>query len=123
EKVVSATESYVWTGGSWVLGKGHSQAAPAKKFKVVAYDFGVKRNILRMLVDRGCDLTVVPAQTPADVVLAMNPDGIFLANGPGEPAPCDYAYEAIKGCWVTDIPVFGICRGDSSLALESREQP
>lgn len=118
-KVVSATESYAWTEGSWVLGKGHSQAAPAKEFKVVAYDFGVKRNILRMLVDRGCDLTVVPAQTPADVVLAMNPDGIFLANGPGDPAPCDYAIKAIQAFLETDIPVFGICLGHQLLALAS----
>jgi carbamoyl-phosphate synthase small subunit len=92
---------------------------PTPRFKVVAYDFGVKRNILRMLVDRGCDVTVVPAQTPADVVLAMNPDGIFLSNGPGDPEPCTYAIQAIEQYLTTDIPVFGICLGHQLLALAS----
>ncbi len=86
---------------------------------VVAYDFGVKRNILRMLADRGCRLTVVPAQTPAEEVLALNPDGIFLSNGPGDPAPCDYAIKAIETFLTTDIPVFGICLGHQLLALAS----
>lgn len=86
---------------------------------MVAYDFGAKRNILRMLVDRGCRLTVVPAQTSAEEVLKMNPDGIFLSNGPGDPAPCDYAIEAIKKFLQTDIPVFGICLGHQLLALAS----
>jgi carbamoyl-phosphate synthase small subunit len=118
-KVVSAKESYVWDEGSWALGHGHAQPSAAKKFKVVAYDFGVKRNILRMLVDRGCELTVVPAQTPASEVLALNPDGVFLANGPGDPAPCTYAIEAIKTILETDIPIFGICLGHQLLALAS----
>src|SRR5690606_8474544 len=88
-------------------------------YHVVAYDFGVKRNILRMLKDRGCKLTVVPAQTPASTVLAMNPDGIFLSNGPGDPEPCDYAIAAIRAFLETDIPVFGICLGHQLLALAS----
>src|SRR5690606_31613663 len=100
---------------------GHRAAAP-QQFHVVAYDFGVKRNILRMLADRGCKLTVVPAQTPASDVLAMKPDGIFLSNGPGDPAPCTYAIEAIKTFLETDIPVFGICLGHQLLALASGAQ-
>ncbi|HBF48499.1 MAG TPA: carbamoyl phosphate synthase small subunit, partial [Shewanella frigidimarina] len=87
--------------------------------KVVAYDYGVKRNILRMLVDRGCDVTVVPAQTSAADVLAMKPDGVFLSNGPGDPEPCDYAITAIQQILKTDIPVFGICLGHQLLALAS----
>jgi len=117
-KEVSTPESYAWREGSWVLGKGHSQPSLGR-FKVVAYDFGVKRNILRLLVDRGCDLTVVPAQTPASEVLAMNPDGIFLSNGPGDPEPCDYAISAIQRFLETNIPVFGICLGHQLLALAS----
>ena len=117
-KEVTASESYPWTEHSWELGKGHT-AAQGGKFKVVAYDFGVKRNILRMLVDRGCELTVVPAQTPASEVLAMDPDGIFLSNGPGDPEPCDYAIQAITEILQTDIPVFGICLGHQLLALAS----
>ncbi|HNC03410.1 MAG TPA: glutamine-hydrolyzing carbamoyl-phosphate synthase small subunit, partial [Agitococcus sp.] len=118
-KVVTVTDNYLWTEGSWQLGQGHVTPKEPAKFKVVAYDFGVKRNILRMLVDRGCDVTVVPAQTPADVVLAMNPDGVFLSNGPGDPEPCTYAIEAIKQFLTTDIPVFGICLGHQLLALAS----
>jgi carbamoyl-phosphate synthase small subunit len=117
-KEVTASVSYPWTEHSWELGKGHT-AAQGGKFKVVAYDFGVKRNILRMLVDRGCELTVVPAQTPASEVLAMDPDGIFLSNGPGDPEPCDYAIQAITEILQTDIPVFGICLGHQLLALAS----
>ena len=117
-KEVTASESYDWTEHSWELGIGH-RAAEGGKFKVVAYDFGVKRNILRMLVDRDCELTVVPAQTPASEVLAMNPDGIFLSNGPGDPEPCDYAIEAITEILQTNIPVFGICLGHQLLALAS----
>lgn len=117
-KEVTVKESYSFNEGSWQLGEGH-RAAPEGKFHVVAYDFGVKRNILRMLVDRGCRLTVVPAQTPAADVLALNPDGIFLSNGPGDPAPCDYAIAAIKTFLETDIPVFGICLGHQLLALAS----
>lgn len=118
-KVVSVKESYVWDEGTWTLGQGHGKSKEPTKFKVVAYDYGVKRNILRMLVDRGCELIVVPAQTPASEVLAMKPDGVFLANGPGDPEPCTYAIEAIKAILDTDIPVFGICLGHQLLALAS----
>lgn len=119
-KEVTVSESYCWTEGSWQLGKGHViPAADELKYHVVAYDFGVKRNILRMLVDRGCRLTVVPAKTPAAEVLAMNPDGIFLSNGPGDPEPCDYAIEAIKAFLDTSTPVFGICLGHQLLGLAS----
>ena len=103
-------EGFEWTEGSWALGQGFSQ--PETKFHVVAYDYGVKTNILRMLADRGCKLTVVPAQTPAEKVLALNPDGVFLSNGPGDPAACDYAIEAVKTIVeTTNLPVFGICLG------------
>lgn len=118
-KVVTTNKLYSWTQGSWSLG----DEEPAHKtpeelpYYVVAYDFGVKRNILRMLVDRGCKLTVVPAQTPAHEVLALNPDGIFLSNGPGDPAPCNYAIAAIRQFLQTDIPIFGICLGHQLLAL------
>ncbi|WP_022955510.1 glutamine-hydrolyzing carbamoyl-phosphate synthase small subunit [Perlucidibaca piscinae] len=121
-KVVTVKEAYRWTEGSWDLAKGYVTPDAAPTFKVVAYDFGVKTNILRLLADRGCDLTVVPAQTPAADVLAMNPDGIFLSNGPGDPAPCDYAIAAIKQFLETDIPVFGICLGHQLLALASGAQ-
>ncbi|WP_421195080.1 glutamine-hydrolyzing carbamoyl-phosphate synthase small subunit [Aeromonas jandaei] len=119
-KEVTVGEAYNWTEGSWQLGKGHvNPAADQLKYHVVAYDFGVKRNILRMLVDRGCRLTVVPAKTPAAEVLAMNPDGIFLSNGPGDPEPCDYAIDAIKAFLNTNTPVFGICLGHQLLGLAS----
>ncbi len=118
-KVVTTKQAYPWKEGSWVLGQGHVTPTAAPQFKVVAYDFGVKTNILRMLVDRGCDVTVVPAQTDAATVLAMNPDGIFLSNGPGDPAPCDYAITAIKQFLETDTPIFGICLGHQLLALAS----
>ncbi|BBU05468.1 MULTISPECIES: glutamine-hydrolyzing carbamoyl-phosphate synthase small subunit [Aeromonas] len=119
-KEVTVGEAYNWTEGSWQLGKGHvTPDADQLKYHVVAYDFGVKRNILRMLVDRGCRLTVVPAKTPAAEVLAMNPDGIFLSNGPGDPEPCDYAIEAIKAFLNTNTPVFGICLGHQLLGLAS----
>lgn len=119
-KEVTVGEAYNWTEGSWQLGKGHvTPDADQLKYHVVAYDFGVKRNILRMLVDRGCRLTVVPAKTPAAEVLALNPDGIFLSNGPGDPEPCDYAIEAIKTFLDTNIPVFGICLGHQLLGLAS----
>ncbi|MEH6616594.1 MAG: glutamine-hydrolyzing carbamoyl-phosphate synthase small subunit [Porticoccus sp.] len=117
-KQVSIQEVCQWNKGSWILGEGYTQPSE-KPHKVVAYDFGAKRNILRMLVDRGADLVVVPAQTPASEVLAMNPDGIFLSNGPGDPEPCDYAIEAIQQILETDIPVFGICLGHQLLALAS----
>ena len=119
-KEVTVGEAYNWTEGSWQLGKGHvTPDADQLKYHVVAYDFGVKRNILRILVDRGCRLTVVPAKTPAAEVLAMNPDGIFLSNGPGDPEPCDYAIEAIKAFLNTNTPVFGICLGHQLLGLAS----
>ena len=122
-KEVTCSETYHWSEGSWELGEGHSTPAEADlPFHVVAYDYGVKRNILRMLVDRGCRLTVVPAQTPAPEVLAMNPDGIFLSNGPGDPEPCTYAIEAIREILETGIPVFGICLGHQLLALASGAQ-
>ena len=117
-KQVTTTEAYQWQQKSWQLGHAYEQQTDFK-FKVVAYDYGVKQNILRMLVDRGCDLTVVPAQTPASEVLAMNPDGVFLSNGPGDPEPCDYAIEAITELLKTDIPLFGICLGHQLLALAS----
>lgn len=115
-KVVSTQENYAWKEGVWDLVEGHTDAK-ADKFRVVAYDFGAKRNILRMLAARGCEITVVPAQTPAAEVLAMNPDGIFLSNGPGDPEPCDYAIEAIKVFLENKIPLFGICLGCQLLAL------
>ncbi|KLN46094.1 carbamoyl phosphate synthase small subunit [Providencia rettgeri] len=120
-KEVCTKEVYRWTQGSWTLENGQQGAKSVEELPlhVVAYDFGAKRNILRMLVDRGCRLTVVPATTPAETVLAMNPDGIFLSNGPGDPAPCDYAIKAIKTFLTTDIPVFGICLGHQLLALAS----
>ncbi len=119
-KEVTTPERYQWTQGSWICGEGHRDfTADELKYHVVAYDFGVKRNILRMLADRGCKLTVVPATTPADEVLALNPDGIFLSNGPGDPEPCTYAIEAIQRILDTEIPVFGICLGHQLLALAS----
>ena len=117
-KEVTVSEAYEWTEGSWELGKGHTSPAEYP-YHVVAYDFSAKRNILRMLADRGCRLTVVPAKTPAAEVLAMNPDGIFLSNGPGDPAPCDYAIAAIQEFLKTEIPVFGICLGHQLLGLAS----
>lgn len=120
-KTVTVKQPYQWTQGSWRLENEHSNAKLADELPlhIVAYDFGVKRNILRMLVDRGCRVTVVPAQTPAQEVLALSPDGIFLSNGPGDPQPCDYAISAIKTFLTTDIPVFGICLGHQLLALAS----
>ncbi len=120
-KVVSCTERYEWRSSVWNLKDDSHPEIPASelKYHVVAYDYGVKVNILRMLVERGCRLTVVPAQTPAAEVLALNPDGVFLSNGPGDPEPCDYAIQAIKDVLQTDIPVFGICLGHQLLALAS----
>ena len=117
-KEVTVKEAYDWTGSTWDLVEGNREKTDGQ-FKVVAYDYGVKRNILRMLVERGCNLTVVPAQTPAKDVLAMKPDGVFLSNGPGDPEPCDYAIAAIKEILETDTPVFGICLGHQLLALAS----
>ncbi|HWR86997.1 MAG TPA: glutamine-hydrolyzing carbamoyl-phosphate synthase small subunit [Acidiferrobacterales bacterium] len=117
-KVVTTKESYDWHEGTWVLGQGNRKNTTAR-FKVVAFDFGVKRNILRMLADRGCAVTVVPAKTKAADVLAMKPDGVFLSNGPGDPEPCDYAIEAIRTIVATQLPVFGICLGHQLLGLAS----
>ncbi|ROM30578.1 MULTISPECIES: glutamine-hydrolyzing carbamoyl-phosphate synthase small subunit [Pseudomonas] len=120
-KVVSTKESYEWRSTVWDL-KTDSHAtieASELPYHVVAYDYGVKLNILRMLVERGCRVTVVPAQTPASDVLALKPDGVFLSNGPGDPEPCDYAIKAIKEILETEIPVFGICLGHQLLALAS----
>ncbi|USD39682.1 MULTISPECIES: glutamine-hydrolyzing carbamoyl-phosphate synthase small subunit [Ferrimonas] len=123
-KEVTVSAPYHWRNGSWKLVGGLPSDTPADalKYKVVAYDYGVKQNILRMLVDRGCDVTVVPAQTPAAEVLAMNPDGVFLSNGPGDPEPCDYAIRAIQSLLETDTPLFGICLGHQLLALASGAQ-
>ena len=123
-RVVSCQTPYEWSEGEWTLGEGYADTTgpdgkAERPFHVVAYDFGVKRNILRMLASRGCRLTVVPAQTPAAEVLAMAPDGVFLANGPGDPEPCDYAITAIREILETDLPVFGICLGHQLLALAS----
>lgn len=118
-KEVSTHAPYHWEEGVWELGKGHSKPEGEQPYKVVAYDYGVKRNILRMLTARGCDVTVVPAEMPASEVLAMKPDGVFLANGPGDPEPCTYAIEAIKTIIETDTPVFGICLGHQLLGLAS----
>lgn len=120
-KEVTVAESYQWQDSVWDIKEGH-QAGTDKRFKVVAYDFGVKRNILRMLVARGCEVTVVPAQTPAVDVLAMDPDGVFLSNGPGDPEPCDYAIDSIKQLLETDKPLFGICLGCQLMALASGAQ-
>jgi carbamoyl-phosphate synthase small subunit len=117
-KVVSTKDSLQWTEGSWNLGEGY-RALDNNQFHVVAYDFGAKRNILRMLADRGCKLTLVPAETTAAEVLALKPDGIFLSNGPGDPEPCDYAITAIQTFLQTNIPIFGICLGHQLLGLAS----
>ena len=118
-KEVSTIEQYSWTQGSWTLDGGLPLPSTNLPYNVVAYDYGIKRNIMRMLVDRGCYLTVVPAQTPPKTVLMMKPDGIFLSNGPGDPESCDYAVDAIKTFLTTDIPIFGICLGHQLLALAS----
>lgn len=116
--VVTTEKAYEWTEGEWRLGKGY--VTPAEHpFKVVVYDFGVKRNILRMLAERGCSLTVVPAKTTAEEVLSMNPDGVFMSNGPGDPEPCTYAIEAIKTFTEKKVPLFGICLGHQLLGLAS----
>jgi len=115
-KEVSVKESYDWKGGVWDLESGYKVDSD-NRFKIVAYDFGVKNNILRMLVDRDCEVMVVPAQTSASEVLAMKPDGIFLSNGPGDPEPCDYAIAAISELLEAGIPLFGICLGCQLMAL------
>ncbi|WP_077033810.1 glutamine-hydrolyzing carbamoyl-phosphate synthase small subunit [Pelomonas sp. KK5] len=117
-KVVSRTEQQAWTQTEWKLGSGYGEQT-APKFHVVAYDFGVKSNILRMLAERGCRITVVPAQTPASAVFDLEPDGVFLSNGPGDPEPCDYAIKATTQLIESGIPVFGICLGHQIMALAS----
>ncbi|HEX9810684.1 MAG TPA: glutamine-hydrolyzing carbamoyl-phosphate synthase small subunit [Burkholderiales bacterium] len=117
-KVVSVSESYAWNEGGWSLESGYRERSDSR-FHVVAYDFGIKRNILRMLVDRGCRLTVVPAKTTADEVGRLRPDGVFLSNGPGDPEPCEYAIAAIRDLITAGFPVFGICLGHQLLALAS----
>ncbi|GLQ73536.1 carbamoyl-phosphate synthase small subunit [Vibrio sp. vnigr-6D03] len=123
-KEVTTKEAYQWKQGSWTLTGGLPEAKDDAElpFHVVAYDFGAKRNILRMLVDRGCRLTVVPAETSAEEVLALNPDGVFLSNGPGDPEPCTYAIEATKVFLDKGLPIFGICLGHQILALASGAQ-
>ena len=122
-KVVSASASYPWTQSEWMLAKADGKPGygeqTAPKFHVVAYDFGVKKNILRMLAERGCKITVVPAQTPAADVLKLKPDGVFLSNGPGDPEPCDYAIAATRELIDTGVPTFGICLGHQIMALAS----
>ena len=117
-KGVTTAQRYEWTQTEWKLGSGYGELT-APQFHVVAYDFGVKKNILRMLAERGCKVTVVPAKTPAADVLALNPDGVFLSNGPGDPAPCDYAIEAARTLMDSGVPTFGICLGHQIMALAS----
>jgi carbamoyl-phosphate synthase small subunit len=117
-RVVSCARPFEWTSSTWALGQGF-RAPGAPRFNVVAYDFGVKHNILRMLAERGCRLCVVPAETPADAVLAMQPDGVFLSNGPGDPEPCAYAIRAIRTLVDAGLPTFGICLGHQLLGLAS----
>lgn len=117
-RVVSTPERYVWDQGEWQLGRAY-QTAAMSDLHVVAYDFGIKRNILRLLAQRGLRLTVVPARTRADEVLALRPDGVFLSNGPGDPEPCDYAIDAIRALLAQRVPLFGICLGHQLLALAS----
>ncbi|WP_094751798.1 glutamine-hydrolyzing carbamoyl-phosphate synthase small subunit [Psychromonas sp. CD1] len=116
---VSTKQNYQWRQGSWTLTQGLPNDTKESSYHVVAFDYGIKRNILRMLVDRDCRVTVVPAKTSASAVLALKPDGVFLSNGPGDPAPCDYAIRAISEILETNIPVFGICLGHQLLALAS----
>ena len=119
-KDVSTAKPYEWISGTWQLGEGYAEHDdPDRTYHVVAYDYGVKRNILRMLVDRGCRVTVVPAQTPATEVLRLRPDGVFLSNGPGDPEPCDYAITAITEIVERGLPTFGICLGHQLLGLAS----
>ncbi|MBL8529852.1 MAG: glutamine-hydrolyzing carbamoyl-phosphate synthase small subunit [Burkholderiales bacterium] len=114
-RVVSCTRAFAWHEGEWALGQGF--ATPSLRYHVVAYDYGIKNNILRKLASRGCRVTVVPAQTPAEQVLEMRPDGVFLSNGPGDPEPCDYAIRAIREFLDLGLPLFGICLGHQLLAL------
>ena len=116
-RVVSTTDPYDWAEGTWRHSQDRSPEAPKEVFRVVAYDFGIKQNILRLLVDSGCQVTVIPAMTPAADVMAMRPDGVFLSNGPGDPEPCDYAIRATRTFMEAKIPVFGICLGHQILGL------
>ncbi|CAK0775088.1 carbamoyl phosphate synthetase subunit alpha [Gammaproteobacteria bacterium] len=118
-KVVTVSQPYEWREGTWRLNRGYHPSPDDLPYRVVAYDYGIKRNILRMLVDRGCQVTVVPATTPAAEVLALNPDGVFLSNGPGDPEPCDYAITAIRALVDRGVPTFGICLGHQLLGLAS----
>jgi len=117
-KVVSVREPYEWNEGAWVLGTGYRKI-DSHRFHVAAYDYGIKRNILRLLSERGCKVTVFPAQTPAKTLLAAKPDGVFLSNGPGDPEPCDYAIEAVREIVAAGVPTFGICLGHQLLGLAS----
>lgn len=121
-RAVTTTESYRWLAGSFDLDSNGPRPAPPSRFKVVAHDFGVKQNILRLLVDAGCEVEVVPAQTSANDVMARRPDGVFLSNGPGDPAPCDYAIAAIRHYLAAKLPVFGICLGHQLLGLAAGAQ-
>jgi carbamoyl-phosphate synthase small subunit len=117
-KEVTASKPYAWNEGEWRLDSGYNRKL-SRRYHVVAYDFGIKRNILRMLAERGCRLSVVPASTTSNEVLALKPDGVFLSNGPGDPEPCDYAITAIRELLAEHVPVFGICLGHQLLALAS----
>lgn len=121
-QMVTTDDVYQWSDTTWKLDGSHIDAKPNTQFRVAAYDFGVKHNILRLLVDRGCDVSVYPAKTPAQTLLASKPDGVFLSNGPGDPEPCDYAIQAIKEIVETGLPVFGICLGHQLLGLASGAQ-
>ncbi len=118
-RVVSVSEPYPWSEGAWQLASNGFRSVRDARYHVVAYDYGIKRNILRLLADRGCRLTVVPAQMPACEVMRMNPDGVFLSNGPGDPEPCDYAITAIRELLESGVPIFGICLGHQLLGLAS----
>ena len=118
-KEVSTRSPYIWREGSWALGQGHRRPTEPLKLRVIALDFGVKRNILRMLVDRGCEVHVLPAQTSFHELLALKPDGVFLSNGPGDPEPCSYAIEAARAVMAQRIPLFGICLGHQIMGLAS----
>jgi carbamoyl-phosphate synthase small subunit len=118
-KEVTTHEAYLWREGSWTLNDGHQNARTPARFRVVALDFGVKRNILRMLVDRACEVHVLPAQSTAKAILALKPDGVFLSNGPGDPEPCQYAIDTARELMAQKLPLFGICLGHQIMGLAS----